>query len=118
MLACFDIDGTIDAFPDELGALMRALRATGSTVQVLSGIDADELTPDDLVEKSQYLTGLGLGESYDRLVLVPRPHAENKASYMREAGVDLLVDNDKGNAAAAADICPVLVPWQSRVKGS
>ena len=80
-----------------------------------SGVGKETVDQQDLEEKAAYLTKLGVGEAYTKLVLVPHPVDTNKASYLREAGADMLVDNDKSNAKAAADICPVLVPWQSRV---
>lgn len=115
MRVCVDLDGTIDAFPYQLGELMRALRASGCVVDVLTGIDADKVTQADLDAKAAFLLSLGCENTYDNLVLVPDPHPENKASYMREVAADMLIDNNKSNAKAAMDVCPVLVPWQTRV---
>ena len=116
MLYAVDIDGTIDAFPAAFLGMMQALKACGHAVHVVSGVDAPVVTQQDMDAKAAYLVSLGCGEAYTRLVLVPDPHAENKASYLREAGADMLWDNSKANAQAAIDICPVLVPWQSREK--
>lgn len=115
---CFDIDGTIDAYPDQTRALMIALRAAGHQVDVLSGIEGDVVTPDDLAMKQTYLSNLGFdqGVTYENLNLVAEPHDINKAIFCADNGVDVLFDNNKANAKAVAATTLPLVPWPTREK--
>ena len=114
MLVAFDIDGTIDADPPVFLSLMQALRAAGSTVVITTGIAGPTVVPQDITDKATYLQALGFGQAYDQLVVLPEPHDENKAAWLKANNADLLVDNDKENAKAAAGVCQILVPWQTR----
>jgi acid phosphatase class B len=116
MLAAFDVDGVIDAFPTQFLSIMQALRSAGHEVWVLTGTTGDTATDEDLANKKSYLESLGCGDCWDKLVVVPQPHPENKASWIQENGIDILFDNSKHNAKAAKDLCPVLVLWQTREK--
>ncbi len=114
MLACFDIDGTIDAEPSLMQGLMSALKAAGHQIVVLTGCGQETPEPEDTIHKAEYLQSLGCAACYDQLVVLGEPADERKAEWLKQHGADLLVDNSKKNAKAAAGICPVLVPWQSR----
>lgn len=114
MLVACDIDGTLAAFPDELGALLQSLRAAGHTVHVVTGTDDSPATTVDCAEKAAYLQSLGCGECWDAIAVLPPPHAENKAAYLQDVGASVLIDNSKDAANAASDVCLVLVPWQTR----
>jgi|SRR5208282_4709442 len=114
MLAAFDIDGTIDSEPSLMQSLMSALKAAGHQVVVLTGCGQEKPEASDILHKSEYLQSLGCANCYDQLIVLGEPNDENKAEWLKAHSADLLVDNSKDNAKAAAGICPVLVPWQSR----
>ena len=116
MLVGVDIDGTADADPPVFLSLMQALRAAGSRVVILTGVAGEaQVTPADVAAKKEYLQGLGLGEAYDQLVVFGGPHVQEKAEWIKNNGVDALIDNDRGNAQAASQYCLVLLPWATRV---
>lgn len=114
MLAAFDIDGTIDAEPSLFQSLMSAIKAAGHQVVVLTGCGQEKPEPDDILHKSEYLQSLGCANCYDQLVVLGEPTDERKAEWLKANGADVLFDNSKVNAKAAAGICPVLVPWANR----
>lgn len=114
MLVAFDIDGTIDAAPNEFQSLMSSIRASGNDVVILTGCSRETVTQDDIETKTQYLQSLGVGNCYDSLVVFSHPPAEKKAQWIKENSVDILVDNSKENARAAMQYCLVLVPWATR----
>lgn len=113
MLAAFDIDGTIDADPAVFLSLMQALRAAGHKVAVLTGCSSEEVTPDDVVKKQEYLQNLGVGQAYDQLVVFADPPSEEKANWLKQNKADVLFDNSKTNAKASPVL--TLVPWQTKV---
>lgn len=120
MLIAVDIDGTIDATPDEMRTLMGSLMAAGHVVVVLTGIADDIATQSDFDHKANYLRSLGCGAVWDKMVVLPHARGEidlMKAQWCKDNGVDIFIDNDKANARAAIDagIPLVLVPWASRV---
>ena len=116
MLVGLDVDGTVDSDPALYLALMQALRCAGHRVVILTGCSREKVEQQDIADKETYLTSLGVGEAYDELVVFADPPSEAKAEWLEAHHADLLVDNDKGNAKAAAGACPVLVPWQTRTK--
>ncbi|SRR5258708_28671070 len=118
MLVAADLDGTLDAFPREFQSLLSALRAAGHTVYVVTGVTADVATPEHVAAKQQLLASLGLGQCYERLVVVAAPDgvvADRKAAYLTSVGADVLIDNNTHNAGAVAGQgILVLVPWNGR----
>ena len=110
----FDIDGTIDAYPEQMRTLMTALKAAGHVVVVLTGSEDSPISATDVQEKADYLAALGVnqGAAYDRLVVVAKPHDLNKTQWLKANNAAALFDNAKDNAKAAP--CLVLVPWQTR----
>lgn len=113
MLIAFDLDGTIDTDPDLYQQIMAALQAAGITTVVLTACIGKQLAQADVDQKAQCLTNLGV-TAWDQLVVVADPVDTNKAKWLKTNGAALLVDNTKDNAKAASDVCPVLVPWQTR----
>lgn len=113
MLIAVDLDGTIDSDPGLYQQMMAAFRAAGMTVVVITGALSDTLSKADVDEKRQALENLGV-TAWDQLVVVSSPPDQPKADWLKANGAALLIDNRKDNAKAAADICPVLVPWQTR----
>jgi len=113
MLIAFDLDGTIDTDPGMYQQIMGALQTAGITVVVLTACIGKQLAPNDVDQKAQCLANLGV-TAWDQLIVVSDPVDANKADWLKQNGASLLVDNAKDNAKAAADICPVLVPWQTR----
>jgi len=105
MLVCVDLDGTISAFPQEIGALMSGLMAQGHEVHILTGHKAESASPEVAREKIALVKSLGCENNWDKLVLVANPKnkvAKAKVAYMRHAGASVLIDNDKHNVKAAS----------------
>lgn len=113
MLIAFDLDGTIDSNPGLYQQIMAAFRAAGATVVVLTGSPGPQVAQADVNQKAAALANLGV-TAWDQLVVVGDPTDQVKAGWLKANGASLLIDNTKDNAKAAADICPVLVPWQTR----
>lgn len=119
MLCLLDLDGTLDAYPAELQAMMQALRAGGHQVHLVTGVTADEPTPELLDAKQAYANSLGLGACFDRLVLVSSPDGDvsaQKAHYAATVGADIAIDNNTDNvtAYAAVGVPLALLTWQTR----
>lgn len=114
----FDVDGVIDAFPRQIGTLIAALHAAAHGVFVITGVDADTVTPADVKQKKQFLASIGVGEdTYTDLIVTPRPHAENKAKAIEANGIRLMVDNSKPNVKAATKAgCVGLLLWNTKEK--
>jgi hypothetical protein len=116
-----DIDGTIAAAPQQMQELASSLQAAGHRVSVLTGCASDPLTQQDWDDKANYLNSLGCGSCYDDLTVISHGVkgglAQAKAQWCASTGVDVLMDNSKDNAkaAAAAGVPLVLVPWATRV---
>ena len=91
MVFAFDVDGTLTAAPDALGAIMRSLRAAGHTVLVLTATGTQ-------AGRAQQLGNLRLGDAYDELIVCPGPTTQDagpqKAAVCRERGVAVLVDDN------------------------
>ena len=113
MLIAVDLDGTIDSDPDLYQQMMSAWQAAGITVVVITGTLSDTLSQSYVDQKKQALDNLGV-TAWDQLIVVANPPEQPKADWLKANGASLLIDNRKDNAKAAADICPVLVPWQTR----
>jgi hypothetical protein len=116
VLAAFDIDGTLDANPPLYLSIMQALRMAGHRVVVVTGCSCPKVEPQDIIDKTEYLANLGLGECYDQLVVLADPAPENKAEWLAVNKADLLVDNTVANVKAAPGSCLCLVPWATRIK--
>lgn len=117
MLHAIDINGTIDADPALFQHLMSALRAAGDQVAVLTGVHGSPtVTPADVQAKRARLAELAF-TAYDQLVVFPDVGnlPALKADWCSQQGASTLIDNDRGNAEAAASECMVLVPWATRV---
>ena len=116
MLAAFDLDGCIDAFPREMQTIMSSLKSNGHRVVVVTGTADDSASQEVFDEKTAYLLKLGCGECYDQLIVVAHPTkniSDMKADVLESIGADVLFDNRKKNAKEAP--CLALVPWQSRI---
>ena len=115
-----DLDGTIDAAPNQMQELLTALKAAGHRITVLTGSSDPNVGPQDFAEKSQYLASLGCGNCWDDMTVLGAQDDElsqAKADYCKSNGVDIVIDNDKTNAAAMSTVVPiVLVPWATRCK--
>lgn len=117
MNVAFDIDGTIDSFPQVMLALCSALTAAGHEVYIITGVEADTVPASVVKGKKMFLTGLGFGPgTYKQLIVVPQPHDKNKADEIARLKVELLIDNSVANAKAAKALCAVLILWNSKVK--
>ena len=114
MLVGIDIDGTVDAYPDEFRALMQAIRSSGNDVVILTGCSKEKVTPEDITAKKEYLANLGCAECYDSLVVFAHPPEKEKAKWIEENDVDILIDNDRKNCQLASKSCLCLLPWQTR----
>ena len=112
MLACFDIDGTLDADPTLFLSIMQAFRAAGHRVAVLTGCSSEAVTAEDVTDKETYLAQLGLGAAYDQLAVFSDPPHKAKGEWLLEHNADILFDNSKQNAREAPVL--TLVPWKTR----
>lgn len=100
-----DLDGTLTIFPNELGNLMCSLLSQGHDVQVLTGCEAEAVTPEIMQAKQDLLDSLNIGKPYTKLVVVANKKnhvAKQKVSYMRHVNATGLIDNDKHNIKRAA----------------
>ena len=121
MKIAVDVDGTIDANPDEMRSIMGSLMQAGHTVVVLTGTATTTATKKDWDQKVAYLRSVGCGAVWDQLVVLAHDKgelADVKAAWCADNGVDVLIDNNKDNAKTATKtgIPLVLVPWASRTK--
>lgn len=116
MVFAWDLDDVIDAFPAEMRAIMTSLVACGHTVWIVTGTANPDPGQQEVLAKQFLLTQLGFQHNvqYNNICVLPPPHPENKADWLAANHAEVLVDNDKDNAAAASGICLVLVPWQTR----
>src|ERR1035441_2707483 len=97
-----DIDGVLDAFPAVMLMLCSALVASGNHVYIITGVEEDTVTKADVTNKTSYLTGLGFGKgTYTSLIVIPKPHDDNKAKEIADNDIALLIDNNKDNVKAA-----------------
>lgn len=90
MIACYDMDGTINADPEFYRCEMRGLMDAGHQVHVLTGnVHAEH-------QLAQH--GLVRGRDFSHLAVVPEKHiAAVKAAYMQHVGATHLIDNNKQN---------------------
>jgi hypothetical protein len=116
MQIAVDIDGTLDAYPNELRGIMGSVMAAGHQIYILTGTQDDVATQDDWQKKVDYVKALGCESVWDKLIVVSGDDiAKAKAKWCKDNGVDVLIDNDKDNAkAVTAEGILVLVPWGSR----
>ena len=109
---CMDYDGTIDAAPEMFANLMRALKAGGARVTVLTA------NPD----AGKLLAGLGMADTYDAIVHVDGTShdeiAEAKRAYCASAGVDFLVDDTSQNVVAVSQVtnAAMFIAYQAEVE--
>lgn len=114
MNVAIDIDGTIDQDPEFFSSLAAALQAAGHHVYVITGIEQDEVTPEDVTAKAGYLNAMGF-TAYDYVYVCPKPHDEWKAQLVQDLCIDALIDNNKDNARACAPYCTVLLDWNAKI---
>ena len=120
MLVAADLDGTISAAPEQMGFILRALRAYGCRVVILTGTgDGTPPTPAGWQEKVAKLDALGCSDCWDELFLFdgnPDTLAQEKADWCQTNGVQVFIDNTRANAktATAVGVPLCLVPWASR----
>lgn len=118
MIIAFDVKGTLDAWPKQLGEVMTALKAADNQIIVLTGVSAKQVTPDDLRTAKSYLSSVGVTPAmYDRLVICPAPHPQSKADAVKQYGIQVLFDNKKATAKkVSAEGALALVPWSTKEK--
>jgi hypothetical protein len=118
VIVAVDLDGTLDIYPQELRAIMSAVRAAGDTVIVISGSHKGFVDQGEVDGKAQMLASLGLDRCYDELVVIPGPEtdvADRKAAYLQSIQASVLIDNRKKNCRAATKAGMLaLCPWGSR----
>ena len=101
----------MDSNPAAFESLMMALREAGHRVAVLTGASAGKVTEDELAEKANYLTEMGMGCAWDDLVVFASPPHKAKAKWVKKHGASLLIDNSTKTAPIASKYTTVLVPW-------
>jgi hypothetical protein len=99
---CFDLDDTITAQPQLMGELMRALKAAGHGVVVISGDEEGPPDPATLEAKQQLLADCGVSDCYDTLHVVGLPVPQTKAAVMADIAASVLIDNKKANCRAVS----------------
>ena len=112
-----DLDGTADSDAPVYQALFSALRAGGWEVVILTGRKgAETITPEIVGIKTDYLAQLGI-TAFDHLVVFPDMGGlpQEKAKWIEQHGVDVFIDNDRGNMQAASPYCLTLLPWATRM---
>jgi hypothetical protein len=111
----FDIDGVLDAFPAEMLAVCSSLQAGANHVYIITGVEEDAVTKEDVANKEAYLIGLGFGKgSYFKLIVLPKPHDTNKAKAIEDNDIAMLFDNNKDNVKAAKSLCPCWLLWNTK----
>ncbi len=104
MIFCFDLDGSLDIFPDQFREIMASLRSNHHEVHIVTGCRSTQVTPEIISDKIKKLEGLDLINYYDKLVIVANPKnkvAKQKVEYMRGINAHVLFDNDPHNIKAA-----------------
>jgi hypothetical protein len=120
-----DVDGTIDAFPVLFQHLIAGWHAAGDHVYVITGTGAEsggKATDADYAAKAQYLTAMGIPpSSYYQLVVLAHsptnPVADQKAQFIKDNGIDVLIDNNVDNCKAAKPYCLSLLAYNVKEKG-
>jgi hypothetical protein len=123
LLLAIDLNGSLDAAPGQLGPMLRALREAGHHVSVLTGVSTEDTNDPEAAwnSKVQQMIGLGVGDVWDDMTVFTAAEgpdlAAAKAQYVKEHGVAVLIDNDRGNCTAAveAGIPLAICPWATRV---
>ena len=123
MLIAVDINGSLDAAPGQLGPLLRAARAAGHHVSIITGTPNEDTNDPKTAwaTKVQQLTGLDCGDVWDDMTVVTAPEgpelAAAKAQWCKDNGAAVLIDNDRGNCTAAveAGVPLAICPWATRV---
>jgi hypothetical protein len=120
MRVAVDIDGTLNAAPEQFVGLLSAIKGAGYRVSVVTGASDNPVTQQTFDDKANFLNELGLGQCYDDMTVISSVGdlAQKKAKWCVDQSVDILIDNSIPNAkaAVASGIPLVLVPWASRVK--
>ena len=107
----FDVDGTLTALPAQLGAIMRALRAAGHEVHVITGQTAP-ITDASFAKRRAQLSALGLDGAYDELHIAGPPDwVADKHAYCAEWHIDLMVEDSLVYAAAISAVTPLLMVY-------
>lgn len=105
----------LDAFPREFQSTISAFHAAGHNVFIITGVEVTPVTQEDIDQKREYLTSLGISSDlYDSLIVCPEPHPENKAKAIQDNKIAMLFDNSKGNIKAAAPYCAALLLWNAK----
>lgn len=113
----FDVDGVIDAFPQEFGTLIAALHAADRGVFIITGGNGDTVDDAEVQQKREFLMSLGISpEVYKELIVVPHPHAENKLKAIKANNIRMLFDNSKANIKAARGVCVACCVWNTKEK--
>lgn len=114
----FDLKGTLDAWPKQLGETMTALKENENVIYIITGITAPHVSDDDIAAAKGSLNKIGITPAmYDHLVVCPAPHPKSKAAAVKEFGIDILFDNKAATAKKVSKLgCLALVPWSTEEK--
>lgn len=118
MNVAYDMKGTLDAWPKQLGETMTALKENDNVIYIITGITAPHVNDDDVTAAQESLNKIGITPAmYDHLVVCPAPHPKSKAAAVKEHKIDILVDNKIATAKKVAKLgCLVLVPFSTAEK--
>ncbi len=119
-----DLNGTLDSYADQLGPMLRALRANGWVVSIVSGVGND--TPDDpetaFAFKVKQLEALDCSDVWDDMTVLsikdgPELAAAKAQWCIDHSPIDMAVDNNRANVQAIMETGKVpltLLPWPTR----
>ena len=117
-VAC-DVDGTISENAQLFNQILTALHDAGWTVVILSGASTTSPSGGTFQSKSAWLKENGVTDCWDTLVVCLGDVPNQKAQYVKDNAISLVIDNSKANVTAveAQTHALALMPWDSRVKG-
>lgn len=114
----FDMKGTLDAWPKQLGETMTALKENDNVIFIITGITDPHVNDDDITAAKESLNKIGITPAmYDHLIVCPAPHPKSKAAAVKEHKIEILIDNKIATAKKASKLgCLCLVPYSTAEK--
>lgn len=114
----FDMKGTLDAWPKQLGEMMTALKEDENVIFIITGITAPHVNEEDVETAREALNKIGITPAmYDHLIVCPAPHPKSKSAAVKEHKIQVLIDNKLATAKKASKLgCLCLVPYATSEK--
>lgn len=93
MKIAFDLDGTLNRYPKQLGVMMHELKNAGHHVIVLTAVPTGETKE----RREEMLRAVGImPASYHDIVMQP-DDGRSKGKYCKENGIEVLIDDSEFN---------------------